>query len=400
MPLTGCWRGVRVGRSRLDRGLLRQRHEEGRGGGGHGVDDPAVREGDLALLTWIPLQVVEHREVERAPCRVEVVLLEQVQLPLVPLDRLQPVALDAQYRVAARLLGVTQQEVGHVHAVDLTVGRHRAAARFHQRREEVDLVDELVTDLPRGDLPRPANDARRSVRALERGEQRAPPRAGERVPPTARRVRVARRRVKRRVGTVVGRPHDDRVVSHAELVELVEDHSGEVVHLGQDVGPVALLGLAGVLGVGDRRVVDLRVGQVQVERLAVARRAGHEVARPVGDLAVETGAPLGVVVRQHLGLGALLARVDRLRLDGDRGLPGVRSRRQLLPFGEVRLHGPADLVCGARTPHRLVETEVDRAALLRIAAEMPLAPHTGRVARVRQRLRHRDLPTGQSVGTA
>ena len=120
------------------------------------------------------------------PGRVEVVLGEQVHLPLMPLRRLQPVALQAQDDVAARLVGIAQQEVGHVHAVDLPVTRHRAAAGLHQRGEEVDLVDQLVADLAGGHLPGPADEARRPVGALQRGEQPAPPGPGEPVPLAAR----------------------------------------------------------------------------------------------------------------------------------------------------------------------------------------------------------------------
>ena len=97
------------------------------------------------------------------------------------------------------------------------------------------------------------------------------------------------------VGAVVGRPDDDRVLGEPELVELVEHHAGEVVHLGEDVGPVPALRLAGVLRVGNRRVVHLRVGQVDVERLARLLRARHEVGRPPGDLAIEPGPELRVV---------------------------------------------------------------------------------------------------------
>ena len=281
------------------------------------MQHPGVREVDLVFLAWIPLQVVHERHIVRSPGRVEVVLCEQVHLPLMPLSRLQPVALEAQHDVASRLFGVTQQEIGHVHAVDLPVGWHRAAARLHERREEVDLVDELVADLARGNVSGPPDDARRPVRALERGEQPAPPRSRRPVPLTARRVWVNGREAVGGVGTVVRRPHDDRVVGDAELVELVEDHPGEVVHLGEDVSPVPSLGLPRVLGVWNRWDVHLRVRQVEIEGLARVLGAGHEVAGPFGDLAVEARPELGVVGGEHLGLGALLARVDRARLEGD-----------------------------------------------------------------------------------
>ena len=50
--------------------------------------------------------------------RASLVLLEQVRLPLPPLHRLQPVALQEHDRVAAGLGGVAEQEAAHVHPVD------------------------------------------------------------------------------------------------------------------------------------------------------------------------------------------------------------------------------------------------------------------------------------------
>ena len=174
-----------------------------------------------------------------------------------------------------------------------------ATAGLHQRGEEVDLVHELVADPAGGHLPGPADQARRPVGALQRGEQPAPPRPGEPVPLAARRIRVDRREAVGGVGAVVGGPHHDGVLGDAQLVELVEDRAGEVVHLGENVGPVPPLGLARVLRVRDRRDVDLRVGQVDVEGLARLLGAGHEVAGPLGDLAVESGPELGVVGRRR-----------------------------------------------------------------------------------------------------
>ena len=219
------------------------------------------------------------------------------------------------------------------------------------------------------------------------------------MPLTAHRIRVDRREAVRGVGAVVGGPHHDRVLGDAQLVELVEDHAGEVVHLGEDVGPVPPLGLARVLRVRDRRDVDLRVGQVDVEGLACLLGAGHEIARPLGDLPVEPGPELGVVDRDDLGLLALLPRVDRLRFQRDLRLPRIRGGGHRA-IREVGLHRPQHLIGGARAPHRLVEPEVHRAALLGVAAQVPLAPHPGGVPGVRQCLGDRDLPPGHPVRPA
>ncbi len=211
------------------------------------------------------------------------------------------------------------------------------------------------------------------VRFEPTSEVNYPPRHGPAaVPLPADRIGVDRGHPVVGIGAVVGRPHHDRVVRDPQLVELVEDHAGEVVHSGEHVGPVPARGRPGVLGVGDRRDVDLCVRQVQVERFAVIFGSAHELGRPLGDLAVEPGPEPGVVGGDHLGL-LLLPGVDRLRFEADlrvagAGCGGHRS------VGEVRLHRPQDLVGGARAPHGLVESEVDRAPGAGVAAQVPSTP--------------------------
>ena len=173
---------------------------------------------------------------------------------------------------------------------------------MHERREQIHEMDQLVTHLARGHVARPADDAGRPVGALERGEVTAAPRSGEAGPLAAGRIGIHRRHAVGGVRAVVRRPHHDRVVGHAELVEGVEDAAGEGVDLGQQVGEVAALGGLRELGVRDGRDVDLGVRQVGVERLAGRLRPLHEVDRPVRDLAVEACPVLGVVGTDGLGL--------------------------------------------------------------------------------------------------
>ena len=168
--------------------------------------------------------------------------MEEMNLPLVPLHRLQPVAVEAQHRVATRTLGIAKQEVAHVHAVDHLVNRDLHTRGEQQRGERVDLVHELITDLPGRHMTGPTDHARRPVGALERGEQP--------VPHTSRRIWVDRGHAIRGVRTVIRDPHDDGVVGKPWLVELVQDDAGEGVHLGQDVSPVAALRLTPYSGSG------------------------------------------------------------------------------------------------------------------------------------------------------
>jgi hypothetical protein len=100
-----------------------------------------------------------------------------VGLPLVPLGRLQSIPLQVQDDVATRLLGVAEQEVSHVHAVDHPVAGDLRAGDLQQRCVPVDRVHELVADRPGRYLPGPPNDAGRPVRPLECGKQAAAPRS-------------------------------------------------------------------------------------------------------------------------------------------------------------------------------------------------------------------------------
>jgi hypothetical protein len=95
-------------------------------------------------------------------------------------------------------------------------------------------------------------------------------------------------------------------------------------------------------------------------------------------------------------LFALLPREDRLRLERNLRLAriGGRAHRTL---GEVGLHGPQYLVGGPWAPHGLVEAKVDRTSAVRVAAQVPLAPHPRRVPGIGQRLGDRHLPARQPV---
>jgi hypothetical protein len=198
------------------------------------------------------------------------------------------------------------------------------------------------------------------------------------------------------VGAVVRGPHHDRVLSQPELVEDVQDPAGEVVNLDQNVGPVPVLGLTHALRIGDRRIVHLRVRQVHVEGPPFIGAPGHEVDRRLGDPPVEPGPELRIVGGDYLMLLALFPRIDRLRLQRDLLGPGIRPGGHR-GIREVRLHRPQDLVGGPGAPQRLVEPEVDRAALLGVATEVPLAPHSGRIARIGQRLSDCHFPARHPV---
>ena len=108
-------------------------------------------------------------------------------------------------------------------------------AMFDKRGQPVERREDVVLDRPGLDVPRPADDRRSAhaafpgvhLRALERGD--AAVREGE------------------RLGAVVGREHDDRVVELAHVLELLEHEADIVVHLlhaGLVDAPVLAAGLA------------------------------------------------------------------------------------------------------------------------------------------------------------
>ncbi|MGO9958230.1 MAG: hypothetical protein ACLP50_20060 [Solirubrobacteraceae bacterium] len=76
---------------------------------------------------------------------------------------MQPVALDAQDGIPARLLSAAEQELAHVHPVDLPIVGDLGTGGEQQRRERVGEMNKLVADLAGGHLARPADQARRSV---------------------------------------------------------------------------------------------------------------------------------------------------------------------------------------------------------------------------------------------
>jgi acetyl esterase/lipase len=128
-----AWLGreVRIGCPRLDRRLYGQGFQEGSSRRGHWVRHPCVRETNHMFFTGVPFEVVEVGQVIGRPSRYHVVLLEEVDLPLAPFHRLQAISLYAKDRIAPRSLRFAEQEVAHVHAVDLPVVWDLGSRRQH-----------------------------------------------------------------------------------------------------------------------------------------------------------------------------------------------------------------------------------------------------------------------------
>ena len=144
----------------------------------------------------------------------------------------------------------------------------RLPGHGEEGREPVVVLDDLVRDLARLDLTRPAHDHRNAERALPVGVFLA----------AERRHRAVRPGVHMRA--VVGRIHDERVVRDAGFVEEVERLADVLVMVDHRVVigrlPASRLPLVFRLGVSE----GVHVGRVEPdeERLARVVRFFHELA--------------------------------------------------------------------------------------------------------------------------
>src|SRR4029453_15961273 len=176
-----------------------------------------------------------------------------MNFPLTPLHRLQPVALQTQDGVPAGLFAMAQQELAHVHSVDLSIGGYRSAGCRCQRGEQVNNVDQLIAYSPGRNPTRPPNDARRPVGTLQRSKIATPPGTREAGPMPAKWIGITRRDPPVRVRTVVGGPHNDSVIGDSKRVELIENPTGERIQLHEQVGEITAPGGACILRIRYRR---------------------------------------------------------------------------------------------------------------------------------------------------
>src|SRR5215471_16176793 len=103
-----------------------------------------------------------------------------MELPVVPFDRAGLRAVEARvedHAVAIRLRLLALEKRQLVDAVDRAILRHDVGADGgRERREKIYFVHDLVRHAPGGNVPRPADDARRPDAAFEDGVVVAAPR--------------------------------------------------------------------------------------------------------------------------------------------------------------------------------------------------------------------------------
>ena len=124
-----------------------------------------------------------------------------------------------------------------VHAINGAILRNVGSADTGERREEIHDVNDLIADAARGNLAGPTDGEWRPQRGLHGSEVCTSPRAAVAFP------RVSG------LWTVVAGEDDDGIVFDAGFFDRIEDLARTIVHLGKAVGPIAVAGSAGELGI-------------------------------------------------------------------------------------------------------------------------------------------------------
>src|SRR5713226_1428571 len=86
----------------------------------------------------------------------------------------------------------------------------------------------------------------------------------------------------RKLGPVIGREDEDRVVADSKFVHRIEQLTDMRVDLGENVGEIAVVGFVLKVWGGDRWHVWLRIGNVGEERFLRPRLPAHKIDRTLG----------------------------------------------------------------------------------------------------------------------
>jgi hypothetical protein len=206
-----------------------------------------------------------------------------VHLPVTPLVPVHVVIVvdDEAFEIGFFLF--TCQEIELIDTVDNAIVRNLLAGDSAECRQQVDDMDNLVTDTARGYLARPAHQEGRTHGALPRSEVIAAPGSGGAMP----RVEV--------LGTVITEPQDHRVVPNLQVVYGIENLAGTVVDFREHVGVLAVAGSAIETWMRKRRQVRLRVGDKGEERPVVPGVALYEPDGTLIQFGVDFTAGLNIV---------------------------------------------------------------------------------------------------------
>src|SRR5690606_39135345 len=170
------------------------------------------------------------------------------ELPVPPLHGLHLTVLrHADHALAVRVRLAALQEWQLVHTVDRAVLRYDVGTdRSRDRRQEIDLMHDLVRHAAGRYATGPADHARGSDTALGGAVVEAAPWSGRPAPGPAP------------LRAVVRAPEHDRVVCNAEPVDRLEDQADVVVDVRHGIADVARSRHAVEVRMRKRREVDLR----------------------------------------------------------------------------------------------------------------------------------------------
>ena len=236
-------------------------------------------------------------------------------------------------------------------------------------------MDDLVRRSLGGDLAGPSDQTRRAQPTLGGREVRA----------------VEDARAPREISRFSAplSPASTTIVSSAtpSSSERVQQVAEVVIQLGKAVGPVAVAGHALELGARNRRDVQQRVVEVQVERPALAdARSRNAIARRLYSTSMSRRR--SIVSGSSSSCRTPASRVPSCMYDR-------RSRSGPVPGVVV----PPALVVRARRAVPLVESVVGRPPPV-LRPEMPLPQTRGGVSRVREHVGNRPFPCDQPLAAA
>src|SRR5215813_9876314 len=114
----------------------------------HRGDDPGIVPWkSVALLLEIGEEIDDFRQWQGQRRVVHVLLPDEVDLPVSPLDRRQPIGDIGRKTFAVGVLDLAQEEVQLIDTVDRAIPRNLRSAHTGQSREEVHDVNDLVCRL-------------------------------------------------------------------------------------------------------------------------------------------------------------------------------------------------------------------------------------------------------------
>ena len=195
------------------------------------------------------VEQVERPRNAQLDWRIKHVLLpDEVQLPVAPLDGVKTISNKAQDRLASGLVALTSEERHEVKTVDRPILGNRGTSEGRHRREQVNGMTHLITDTTWLDMAWPPNHERNTQRALHSSEVRTTPWPAPTTP------------WKNVLGPVVRGDDDDRVVAGFEFVQQIQQRPDTRVDLDERVCKVAVSRCSDEVGVRQCREVRERNG--------------------------------------------------------------------------------------------------------------------------------------------